>query len=507
MPFCKKCGNELEPDAAFCPDCGTPVSDTKSSKQKVEETTDDFKTQVRGKAPSYGVLNLENLPKGHVIDERYEIKKKLGQGGFGAVYLAYDRDMNIDKALKIIPEEVVNDKEAMFDLQQEAQTMISLNHPNIVRVYDFHRTGNIKYIDMEYIDGKTLTEIKLEYPNKQIPEEEVKEYAIKIAEGLTYAHSNNVIHKDIKPQNVMVTTKGEVKIMDFGIAETVRSSMSRIQNTSSSGTLVYMSPEQLKGKHVGKESDIYSFGVVLYELLSGHPPFFKGDINYQILNEEPEPLGIVSEKMNYLLLMCLKKDYRERCSQIENIKKYLIEENITENEYNIELLKAGKCGNENLNQIDITKEKRKKKNPVIGKRKLAIACIALSAAWIALIGNFLKETFIWGGMGFGAFIALIFISIILIKKYRYLGDSFSIYWVGMNLLILILLGDIFSFGIKIGSIIWCGSGLYLLKTKIKTMTKFEKVVYISGTIISILIFIFDCVQNYNGYEFYLYWWL
>ena len=114
----------------------------------------------------------------------------------------------------------------MFDLQKEAQTMISLNHPNIVRVYDFHKSGKIKYIDMEYIDGKTLTDIKLEHPYKQIPEAKVKELAIKIAAGLAYAHTNNVIHKDIKPQNVMVTTKGKVKIMDFGIAEKVRSSMS-----------------------------------------------------------------------------------------------------------------------------------------------------------------------------------------------------------------------------------------------------------------------------------------
>ena len=121
MPFCKKCGNKLDNDAEFCPKCGTPVTETKSSKQNVEETIDDFKTQLRGKTPSYGVLNLENLPEDHIIDERYEIKEKVGQGGFGAVYRVYDKNMNIDKALKIIPEAVSSDKEAMFDLQNEAQ--------------------------------------------------------------------------------------------------------------------------------------------------------------------------------------------------------------------------------------------------------------------------------------------------------------------------------------------------------------------------------------------------
>jgi len=312
MQFCKKCGNKLDNDAEFCPKCGTPVSETKSSKQNVEETIDDFKTQLRGKSQTYGVLNLENLPEGHIIDDRYEIKEKVGQGGFGAVYRVFDKKMSIDKALKIIPEALVSDEEAMADLQSEARTMISLNHNSIVRVYDFHDTGAVKYIDMEFVEGKTLTKFKIEHPNKQVPETKVKELAIKIADGLAYAHSKGIIHKDIKPQNVMLTKDDDIKIMDFGIAETVRTSMSRIQNSSSSGTLVYMSPEQIKGKDVGKRSDIYSFGAMLYELLSGHPPFYKGDINYQILNEQPEQLKNVSDQMNDVILKCLVKDNKKR---------------------------------------------------------------------------------------------------------------------------------------------------------------------------------------------------
>jgi serine/threonine-protein kinase len=216
MPFCKKCGKKLEDDAVFCPQCGTPVGNAKASKQAAEGA-DDFKTQLRAKASSYGTVNLENLPVGYIIDERYEVKEKIGQGGFGAVYRVFDRNMEVDKALKVIPEVIVSDKEAMFDLQKEAKTMISLNHANIVRVYDFHQSGSIKYIDMEYVDGKTLTEVKLDYPNKQVPEAKVKELAVKIADGLAYAHSKGIIHKDIKPQNVMLTKDGDVKIMDFGL--------------------------------------------------------------------------------------------------------------------------------------------------------------------------------------------------------------------------------------------------------------------------------------------------
>lgn len=177
---------------------------------------------------------------------------------------------------------------------------------------------------MEYVDGKTLTKIKLEHPKKQIPEDEVKVYAVKIAEGLAYAHNRNVIHKDIKPQNVMVTQQGEVKLMDFGIAETVRNSMSRVQNTYSSGTLVYMSPEQIKGKDIGKESDVYSFGAMLYELLSGHPPFYKGDINYQILNVEPEKLENVSDEMNGIIMKCLEKDYEDRFRNFKDITGFIL---------------------------------------------------------------------------------------------------------------------------------------------------------------------------------------
>ena len=323
MPICKKCGFKLEKNIKFCPECGTPVTE-KSTRLKVTKQVDLNKTLKRTGQQSYGYTNLENLPEGYLIDNRYEIKEKLGQGGFGAVYRAFDKDMNIDKALKVIPEEIINDKEAMFDLQKEAQTMISLNHSNIVRVYDFHKSGKIKYIDMEYIDGKTLTEIKLEHPQKQIPETKVKELAIKIADGLAYAHSNNILHKDIKPQNVMVTTKGKVKIMDFGIADTILTSMRRIVNTSTSGTLPYMPPEQILGESVGKESDIYSFGITLYELLSGHPPFYLGDITYQILKKKPTEIESISSEMNVLLQKCLEKDYKNRYGNFEEIIKKLV---------------------------------------------------------------------------------------------------------------------------------------------------------------------------------------
>ena len=322
MPFCGECGNKYPDNLKFCPHCGIPnalISETGESQPGTEATPSpgtpgdsQFKTIKRASSPLYGAVRLEALPEGYEIDGRYEVEEKLGQGGFGAVYRVHDRQMGVKKALKVIPESVASDREAMADLQAEARTMVSLNNENIVRVYDIHNSGSIKYLDMEYVEGRSLSDLKIEHEGKRLPEAKVKELALKIAKGMGYAHNRNVIHKDIKPQNIMVKEGGRIKIMDFGISESVRTSMSRIRNSSSSGKLVYMSPEQVRGEDIGKESDIYSFGAMLYELLSGHPPFYKGAIEYQIFNEPVKPLEYVSEGMNRILQKCLAKDYRER---------------------------------------------------------------------------------------------------------------------------------------------------------------------------------------------------
>jgi len=318
-------------DSIFCPSCGTPVVTTKKSKKENEsikpEPTNSGGTVLNVKQ-TYGIINLEKLPEGHEIDKRYKVIKKLGQGSFGAVYKVYDNELEIEKALKIIPEAISNDKEAMKSLRKEASIMAKLNNASIVRVYDFHYSGEIKYIDMEYVEGESLADIKTEKPDKKFTEEEVKQYAVQILEGLNYAHKKSVIHKDIKPQNIMLDKSGKIRIMDFGIAESVQGSMSRLENTGSSGTLVYMSPEQIRGENVGREADIYSLGATLYELLNGNPPFYRGDITYQIINKQPENIKGISEQMNEIIQKCLKKDIRERFSDCEKFGKALSNKNI-----------------------------------------------------------------------------------------------------------------------------------------------------------------------------------
>ena len=199
-----------------------------------------------------------------------------------------------------------------MNLRAETKAMINLNHPAIVRVFDFHESGAVKYIDMELIEGKNLSQLKTESPDRKLPEALVLQYARQIADGMSHAHAKNIIHRDIKPQNVIVSNEGLVKILDFGIAQTLRTSMSRLVNTSSTGTLVYMSPEQIRGQDVGKESDIYSFGAMVYELLSGKPPFWQGALEHQILNEQPKVIPGVTDETMRMVLRCLEKDYTRR---------------------------------------------------------------------------------------------------------------------------------------------------------------------------------------------------
>ncbi|WP_300675293.1 bifunctional serine/threonine-protein kinase/formylglycine-generating enzyme family protein [Desulfoluna sp.] len=370
MAQCAKCGKELEAEAKFCLICGTPVE----AEIEAVDSPDPFKTVVKD-APAYGVVNLEQLPEGHLIDDRYEVRGKLGQGGFGAVYRVFDRKMECEKALKVLPEAVASDLEAMEGIRKEAVTMARLNHPNIVRIFEFQDKGSIKYIDMECVEGMSLTELKLNTPEKKLREEDAVRFARGVAEGLAYAHGEGVIHKDIKPQNILVTRDGTPKITDFGISETVKSSMSRIANSSSSGTLVYMAPEQIRGRDVGRESDIYSFGALLYELLSGHPPFYKGAIEHQILNEAVPPLEGVSEVLERLVHRCLEKEYTRRFRDFGEVLQALAGKDVPEKAASPSLHEAAPSKNPQASQ--------EKKRPM--NRGLTWAVGALCAV-IVVIG-------------------------------------------------------------------------------------------------------------------------
>jgi serine/threonine-protein kinase len=224
----------------------------------------------------------------------YRIIEKLGEGGMGIVYKAEDVKLQRLVALKFLPESLSRDPEAKQRFIQEARAAAALNHPNICTIYEIGEAEDKFFFAMEYVEGETLR--KKVNSDQATPVglsvNSVIEYALQIVAGLQAAHEKGVIHRDIKSANLMVTPKGQIKIMDFGLAKLSDSSLLTKEN-STMGTVAYMSPEQARGRKVDHRTDLWSFGVVLYEMLAGDLPF-RGDhpqvVIYSIINETPEPI-------------------------------------------------------------------------------------------------------------------------------------------------------------------------------------------------------------------------
>lgn len=208
------------------------------------------------------------IKSGTRINGRYRILEQVGVGGTAVVYKAMDEKLNRVVTLKALREEFVDNEEFLKRFTTEAQAAARLNHPNIVSAYDVGRDGEICYIIMEYIDGYTLKELILK--NAPFTNEETLGVSLQIASALEAAHKNGIIHRDIKPQNILVTKDGDIKVTDFGIAKAASSSTI---TTEQMGSAHYFSPEQAKGGFVDHKSDIYSLGIVMYEMLTGRPPF------------------------------------------------------------------------------------------------------------------------------------------------------------------------------------------------------------------------------------------
>jgi serine/threonine-protein kinase len=243
---------------------------------------------------------------------RYIIVEELGQGAMGVVYKAVDPLIDRTVAIKTINLDLSRDELESFEkrFQREVQSAGKLNHPNIVTVYDVGRTEGVAYMAMEFLEGKELREIL--DSGVVLPVEKVVHIAAQICDGLAFAHEHGIIHRDIKPANVMVMKNGMVKITDFGIAQV--SSASRTMAGMVMGSPKYMSPEQVVGQTVDGRSDIFSLGVVLYEMLTGKTPFVGDNISaimYQILNEEPIPPKAfnqnIPDSLNYVTLRALAK--------------------------------------------------------------------------------------------------------------------------------------------------------------------------------------------------------
>ncbi|MCO6510649.1 MAG: protein kinase [Aridibacter famidurans] len=268
----------------------------------------------------------------NTLISHYKILSSIGKGGMGEVYLAQDTKLNRKVAIKFLSDEFSRDSDKLNRFIQEAQAASALNHPNIVTVYEIGDWEDSRYIALEFIDGETLTR----FLKKKLSFEKALDIATQMASALDAAHSAGIVHRDIKPDNVMVRGDGIVKILDFGIAKLTEKPEAAVEsedetavqvNTSPGmiiGTANYMSPEQAKGKAIDSRTDIFSLGVVLYEMIAGHLPF-SGDspleIIGSILNKEPAPLGNegVPSELERIVSKSLRKDPDERYQTMKGL--------------------------------------------------------------------------------------------------------------------------------------------------------------------------------------------
>src|ERR671936_419809 len=253
---------------------------------------------------------------------RYKILRKLGAGGMANVYLAEDQELGRRVAIKILNERHANDDQFVERFRREAQNAAALAHPNIVSIYDRGEAEGTYYIAMEYLEGRSVKELILS--RGPAPPRVAIDYARQILGALRFAHRNGIVHRDIKPHNVLVDGEGRVKVTDFGIARAGASQMT--EAGSIVGTAQYLSPEQAKGTPVDQRSDIYSLGIVLYELLTGEVPF-KGDTPVEIamrhLSTVPEPPSAkrpeVPHDLDLVVMRALAKDPGDRYTSAEEM--------------------------------------------------------------------------------------------------------------------------------------------------------------------------------------------
>ncbi len=233
---------------------------------------------------------LTGFRAGQKVFQRFTLRQMLGRGGMGVVWLAGDESLERDVALKFLPELVVRDRLAVADLKRETNRCLKLTHAHIVRVHDFveDQARGLAAISMEYVDGDNLSNLRAEREHRCFEVEELRPWIKQLCEALDYAHTRaKMVHRDLKPANLMLTGDGELKVADFGVARSLVDSVSRVSAPVGAGTLVYMSPQQALGQFATVADDIYSLGATIYDLLTGRPPFFSGNIFEQVKSVAP----------------------------------------------------------------------------------------------------------------------------------------------------------------------------------------------------------------------------
>ena len=310
---CPKCQLDNASDSKFCKECGTQLH---------------FGAEI----PAFKTITLETpfrvLDNGSIFAGKYKIIGEIGRGGMGVVFKAEDTKLKRTVALKLLPPELSRYPEAKERFIREAQAA-ALDHPHICTIYEAEESNGQAYIAMAYVEGQSLRQRIARGP---LPAEETIEIAIQVADGLEEAHKKGIVHRDIKPGNIMVTDKGTAKVMDFGLAKVFGASLIT-KEAKTMGTVAYMSPEQAKAGDVDQRTDIWSLGVVLYEMLTAELPFGgdrEASILYSVTHEEPRPFkdlkSPVPSELQKIIIRALKKKpemrYQSAGEILRDLKKY-----------------------------------------------------------------------------------------------------------------------------------------------------------------------------------------
>lgn len=292
---------------------------------------------VSGQTAGNGLdATTRDFANGQKVFNRYTLIKTLGRGGMGVVWLAHDDELERNVALKFLPELIIHDRAVLGDMKRETRRSLDLTHKNIVRIYDFVHSDQSGCISMEYVDGDTLSNLRADKPHKVFEAHELNEWTSQLCDALDYAHNHaRIIHRDLKPANLMVNTRGDLKVSDFGISRSLSDSVSMLtMEQGRSGTLVFMSPQQLDGERGTHLDDIYSFGATVYELLTSKPPFSSGNVDRQIREKIPPSMAArrkdlevegepIDETWEKVVAACLAKDPSRRPQSFAEVAQRL----------------------------------------------------------------------------------------------------------------------------------------------------------------------------------------
>jgi len=368
---CSKCHFDNPETQKFCGECGTSLPSSKDIRPEVTET---LQTPIK------------ELTTGSTFAGRYQVIEELGKGGMGKVYKVFDTKIKEKVALKLIKPEVASDHETIERFSNELKFARKIIHKNVGRMYDINEEGGTHYITMEYVSGQDLRGLIRQ--SGQLATGTTLSIAEQVCKGLTEAHNQGVIHRDLKPSNIMIDRDGQARIMDFGIARSI-SAKGITGARVMIGTPEYMSPEQVEGKEVDQRSDIYSLGIILYEMLTGQVPF-EGDTPFTVgvkqkseIPKDPRELNAqIPQNLSRLILRCLEKEKEKRYQSAEEVRT------------DVEKIEEGIPTAERL----IPKRKTVTSKPItvtLGPKKLLIPALVIALVAVAAIIWFVfikKET-------------------------------------------------------------------------------------------------------------------